>query len=218
MRFIPIVAAVLLSASVAVAQSPLEELERRLESGRLAPREPGFLGVTADDRGMQGRGLRVDAVRPGSPAELAGLRMGDVLLELERRPLRTLDDLGSVLQFRAAGESVNLTFEREGERHVVTARLAARPPATREIAPAELGAPDENVAPAPKKPEIEGESLPPPVEDVVPFPKPPAVSSSPRDELEALRRESAELRRRLEELERRLAEVEAGLGPAPKGE
>jgi membrane-associated protease RseP (regulator of RpoE activity) len=211
--------AILLCSSTAFGQSPLEELERRLESGRLTPREPGFLGVTADDRGMEGRGLRVEVVRPGSPAETAGLRSGDVLLELERRPLRTLDDLGAILQFRAAGESVNMTFEREGERHVVTARLAARPSAAGGIAPPAAGSPPpDDVTPTPKNPDVDEESLPPPVEDVVPFPKRPASAASPRDELASLRRESAELRRRLEEVERRLAELEARLGPAPKSE
>jgi membrane-associated protease RseP (regulator of RpoE activity) len=212
MRKFSFLAAALLCASTAVAQSPLEELERRLESGRVAPREPGFLGVTADDRVTDGRGLLVAAVRPGSPAETAGLRAGDVLLELERRPLRTLDDLGAVLQFRAAGESVNLTFERDGERHVVTAKLAARPAAASVIAPpAEAPVAPTEKPPVRVEPDSTDEFLPPPVESVVPFPKRSTAPMDPRDELAALRREADELRRRLEDLERRLAELTAAL-------
>jgi membrane-associated protease RseP (regulator of RpoE activity) len=206
------IAAITLSAWPAFAQSPLEELERRLESGAAAPREPGFLGVTADDRGLEGRGLRVEAVRPGSPAEAAGLRVGDVLVELERRPLQSLDDLGAILQFRAAGESVNLTFERGGKRHVVTARLAARPPAAAGLPSAEGPPGVEAPAPTPKAAESDEPFLPPAVENVVPFPK-PASAASPREELDSLRREATELRRRLEELERRLLELETRLTP-----
>ncbi len=186
----------LLASEGGFAQSPLEELERRLESGRLTPREPGYLGLTADDAG--GRGLRVVAVRPGGPADTAGLRVGDVLVEMERRPLRTLDDMGDILRFRAAGQSVALTFDREGVRHVVTARLTGRPVATKEPAPGEEPAP------------IIEEILPPPAEDA-PSPAAPPASASPREEIESLVREAAELRRRLETLERRLTVLQERL-------
>lgn len=204
----------------ASAQSPLEELERRLETGRTAPREPGVLGLTADDSG--GRGLRVVAVKPGGPAEAAGVRVDDRLIELERKPLRTLDDLSSVLKFRSAGESVGLTIERAGERHVVTARLAGRTgtplPAAAPVEPRSLPPGGEN----PPVAELPRELLPPPVENVVPFPRPKSAAPAPnaeapasRDELEALLRETAELHRRLEDLERRLAELQARLNVEP---
>jgi membrane-associated protease RseP (regulator of RpoE activity) len=199
--------------AAAPAQSPLDELERRLESGRTTPREPGVLGLTADESG--GNGLRVVAVKPGGPAEAAGVRVDDVLLELERKPLRTLDDLTGILKFRAAGESVGLTLSRGGERYVVTARLASRT-----AAPAGSATPPAAYPPAAPP---AGEALPPRVEETVPFPRPKATTSPPTtpppsaeapppgDELTALRREAVELRRLLEALERRLAELEARL-------
>ncbi len=183
---------ILVLPGVVWGQSPLEELERRLESGRMAPREPGYLGLTADST-VTGRGLRVVAVRPGGPADEAGLRVGDVLLELERRPLRTLDDLGDILKFRAAGQSVALTFERGGERHVVSVRLAGRPELSREP-PMPDGAPAEEVLP--------------PVGEALPAPTALAPGKATRDEIESLLRESAELRRRLEAFERRLIELQ----------
>ncbi len=191
---------VLAAHSVAPAQSPLEELERRLDQGA-APRMPGYLGLTADDRNTGGRGLRVVAVRPDSPAEAAGVRVGDLLQEIERRPLRTTDDMSAVLATRGAGESIAIAFERDGERHLVTARLAPRPaPQPVEDLPP-LSTPQ-------KSPSSDARELPPPatVPDVL----------SPQEEWEALRRESADLRRRLEQLERRLKELETRLSaPQP---
>jgi membrane-associated protease RseP (regulator of RpoE activity) len=207
-------------------------LERRLESGRSTPREPGYLGLMADENG--GRGLRVVGVRPGSPAEAAGLRAGDVLLELERRPLRSLDDLGTIMRFRGPGDSLGLTFERDGKRHVVTARLIARPAPPKEGAAAGSAKPPADAAP-PRKSQEGDESLPPPVEsvvppdnvaappveNVVPFPRRPAAVEPPQvdpelsDSPEALRRELAEVLRRLDRIEQRLTELERRLNAEP---
>jgi membrane-associated protease RseP (regulator of RpoE activity) len=208
----------------------LEELERRLESGRTAPREPGYLGLMADENA--GRGLRVVGVRPGSPAEAAGIREGDVLIDLERRPLRSLDDLGAVLRFRAAGDSIGLTFERAGKRHVVSARLAARPGAPPVEAPPGPDAPLPGVEPLPVESDVpptddaapREANVAPPVENAVPFPRLPAATEPPEVEPESsaspesLRRELAEVLRRLERIERRLAALEEKLSAMPSNQ
>jgi membrane-associated protease RseP (regulator of RpoE activity) len=217
----------------------LEELERRLESGRISPREPGYLGLMADEN--DGRGLRVVGVRPGSPAESAGIREGDVLVEMERRPLRSLDDLGNIMRFRGPGDSLGLTFERAGKRHVVTARLVARPVPREESEAGEATERLGETAPSPKTlqtdeslpPPIESvvppdnnaaprdENAAPPVENVVPFPrrpaavKPPEVEPVSSDSPELLRRELAEVLRRLDRIEQRLTELEKRLNAEP---
>jgi membrane-associated protease RseP (regulator of RpoE activity) len=225
--------------AAALAQSPLEELERRLESGSTTPREPGYLGLMADENG--GRGLRVVGVRADSPAEAAGIREGDVLVELERRPLRSLDDLGNIMRFRGPGDSLGVTFERDGKRHVVTARLVARPAPLNASEAANAAERPAEAAPSPKTlqtdeslpPPIESvvppdthvaardESAAPPVESVVPFPRrpvaaaPPQVETESSDSLELLRRELAEALRRLDRIEQRLTVLEKRLNAVP---
>jgi len=76
--------------------------------------------------------LRIDgalvlSVAPGSGAERAGLRgttydrrgrllLGDVIVEVAGRPVRTDDDLLLALDRRRAGETVSVTVLRDGER------------------------------------------------------------------------------------------------------
>jgi membrane-associated protease RseP (regulator of RpoE activity) len=194
---VAVIAASFVGGGAVRGQSPLEELERRLQSGALAPRTPGYLGLTADDRDTDGRGLRVVAVQPGSPAEAAGLRVGDLLVEIERRSLRTTNDMSAALASRTAGQSIAITLERAERQHVVTARLGTRPAA--DAAEEPLPAPEPSELPPPSPPRI----LAPEVR-------------SPAEEIDSLRREAAELRSRLEQLERRLAELEARVADDPE--
>lgn len=70
-------------------------------------------------------GLLVAEVRPGSAAENAGIRPGDVLAEANRQPIRTVEDLGSALE--ASGDRPALVLlERGGGSLYVTLRREAR--------------------------------------------------------------------------------------------
>ena len=66
-------------------------------------------------------GLLVRGVEPGSPAEVAGLQPGDLLVAAGEAPLGGFDDLFDALE-RAAGE-LPLTVVRGTEERAVTARL-----------------------------------------------------------------------------------------------
>src|SRR5881296_480841 len=60
------------------------------------------------------RGLFVTEVQPGSPAEKAGLRRGDVILELSRRPADDAAALFKALSALKPGESVLIYVHRAG--------------------------------------------------------------------------------------------------------
>src|SRR3954454_7923275 len=85
-----------------------------------------FLGVRNDGPGAA-PGVRVDAVRPGSPAARIGLRAGDRVEAVAGETVRTMDDLCRVLAARAPGEQVVLDVSRRTRRMVLSARLADRP-------------------------------------------------------------------------------------------
>ena len=70
-------------------------------------------------------GLLVRAVEPASLADAAGLRPGDVLVEVCGRELRSRSQLGAILD--NASEPVELTALRGQGRMVVQLALAARP-------------------------------------------------------------------------------------------
>ncbi|RMF00218.1 MAG: PDZ domain-containing protein, partial [Alphaproteobacteria bacterium] len=68
-------------------------------------------------------GALVSKVEPGSPAEKAGLRPGDAIIELNGRPLRDGNDLRNKVGLLERGSKVTLTIIRKGERKKVTVRV-----------------------------------------------------------------------------------------------
>ena len=61
-------------------------------------------------------GMRLAGVRPGGPADEAGLQRGDWIVELGGREIRDIYDLMYVLREAIPGEQSNVIVEREGER------------------------------------------------------------------------------------------------------
>ncbi len=97
----------------------------------------GFLGVQLSRVDADGRPPRVgpgacvgvERVNPGSPAEAAGLRPGDVLLELEGEPLESVARTLAVVASRAPGSEVVLRIRRSGSERELRVALGERPPA-----------------------------------------------------------------------------------------
>jgi predicted metalloprotease with PDZ domain len=99
-----------LAASTATA-APAQLLVPPATGGEKADAKPqrGYLGVVADDREDRGRGVRVIRVHPGSPAEKAGLKAGDLIVDLGSIRIRQLSDAAGVLE-QVAPDGV-LAFE-----------------------------------------------------------------------------------------------------------
>jgi hypothetical protein len=95
-----------------------------------APAAPGGarragLGIIPDFA-FAGPGVKASGLVPGSPAEKAGLRAGDVLVEMNGTPLASLQAYSAVLKTLAPGQSVAIVFERGGQRQSATVALAER--------------------------------------------------------------------------------------------
>jgi serine protease Do len=95
----------------------------------------GFLGVTpreveAEDLASLGlssmEGVVVAAVREDSPASRAGLVKDDVILRFGRLPIDDRTDLNRAVADTAAGETVELTVMRQGERLTLAVTLSKR--------------------------------------------------------------------------------------------
>jgi hypothetical protein len=71
-------------------------------------------------------GLRITGVREGSPAELAGLKSGDVIVEFDGKEIADIYAYTYALREKAPGDEVVVVVERDGERVRLTAVLAAR--------------------------------------------------------------------------------------------
>jgi archaellum component FlaC len=76
------------------------------------------LGITVNPLGV------VVEVLPDTPAEKAGLHPGDVVLDIEGKPVATSEDLKSAIEQVADRDKVHLTVARGAEKEELTAHLA----------------------------------------------------------------------------------------------
>ena len=65
-------------------------------------------------------GAIVRQVERDSPAERAGIKPGDVILECQGQPVKTTDDLVARISAIAPGTQASLVLLREGQRHAVS--------------------------------------------------------------------------------------------------
>lgn len=84
------------------------------------------------DYGFEGKGVRLSGVSPGSPAEKAGLREGDVIVALDGREVADVRAYSALLFSRRPGQVLEVEFERDGRRLRARAVLAARRPRSEE--------------------------------------------------------------------------------------
>lgn len=93
----------------------IREALEAMKSGKSFDRIPGpFLGVAADESKAFGDTVVVGGVVPGSPAEKAGVKRGDVVLELNGEELQSWPDLMDRVSVCRAGETVGLKIQRRG--------------------------------------------------------------------------------------------------------
>jgi S1-C subfamily serine protease len=87
-------------------------------------------------------GIMVVEVTPGSPAQRAGIRGGDravqvgnmivrvggdIITEVDQVKVRTFEELSDCIDAKQPGDTVALTFNRQGKLNVVEVRLRERP-------------------------------------------------------------------------------------------
>jgi len=72
-------------------------------------------------------GLLVWHVQEDSAAAASGLVVDDVLLDFNEQPLRTAEDLASLLDARRPGDNVRVMVLREGMEHPIDIRPRPRP-------------------------------------------------------------------------------------------
>ncbi len=73
-----------------------------------------YLG-TVPNYSDQSDGLKLDGVRPGSPAEKAGMRAGDVVVKLGTMPIKNVYDYTYALGEMRGGEEVEVVIHRDGK-------------------------------------------------------------------------------------------------------
>lgn len=91
------------------------------------PRAEGYLGVSLEARSDGGAGSIIATVQRGSPAEQAGVLIGDIVLAVDGEPVNGQAGLVAAIRDRISGDSISIDLVRDGERLTVSAVLVARP-------------------------------------------------------------------------------------------
>jgi aminopeptidase YwaD len=84
-----------------------------------------YLG-TVPNYSDQGEGLKLDGVRPQSPAATAGLRAGDVIIKIGNMAIRNVYDYTYALGQMRAGEEVEFVVRRDGKELTLKVTPARR--------------------------------------------------------------------------------------------
>jgi S1-C subfamily serine protease len=108
-----------LAIPIEIAKGDADQI---IETGRAV--RP-FLGIAGESIPNDG-GARVQEAVPGSGAVEAGLREGDVIIEIEGTKIGSMDDVVSVLRRFKVGDRVTLVHKRGEETRTVEVEL--RPP------------------------------------------------------------------------------------------
>ncbi len=74
-----------------------------------------------------GRGVLITKVAEGSPAELAGIAEGDIVLQMDNIDVNNIDDLVREVRRRKPGETVRVFALRNGREHFFELRLSGMP-------------------------------------------------------------------------------------------
>jgi S1-C subfamily serine protease len=78
------------------------------------------------DFNFTGKGVLLSGVIPGSPAEKAGLKAGDTLVEFAGVAIEDLRGFSDVLKSLNPGDEVDVAYLRGGERMEVKTTVVAR--------------------------------------------------------------------------------------------
>lgn len=105
------------------------ELERALDERARAVETLGVEGLTIDETmplnlpGMPGQGVFVIEVKPQTPASALGLKAGDVILAIDDREVRTVEQLIDVMQRADLETGVRVEYANGGRRKSAVVRL-----------------------------------------------------------------------------------------------
>ncbi|MDD8030618.1 MAG: PDZ domain-containing protein [Acidobacteriota bacterium] len=119
------------------ALPPMPELPRFTEAERFkfgdVVEQYRFIGVYLEQLNpelsryfgvLDGRGLLISRINPGSPAEKAGLKVGDVIVSADGKRVETIEDLTDLIQKKKKGERLSLDIIRDKKKLKVEVEVA----------------------------------------------------------------------------------------------
>ncbi len=106
-------------------QGQMPPMMRHMEEMKVRP----FLGVTpgnASEKNMVQKGVMIGEVIEKSTAQELGLQKGDVIMEINDKPVNNFDELRMAVLDIKVGEEVNVEWTRKGEAMSASAPIRSR--------------------------------------------------------------------------------------------
>ncbi|MGI6031939.1 MAG: S1C family serine protease [Coriobacteriales bacterium] len=116
------------------AQSIAEELMQGKEITH------AFLGITMQDSTDSSGGVTVTSVYKDTAAAKAGLQTGDVITKVDGKDITSASDVSVAVSSKNVGDTISITYERNGKENTVEATLGDESDASSEYA--ENGSPE----------------------------------------------------------------------------
>jgi putative serine protease PepD len=104
----------------AIPSNKAKEVSEALKTGQKVSHP--FLGVSLSE--AEGGGALVSSVSDNSPAQKAGMQRGDVITQIDGRPVNSSDDVITAVQAGKVGQQVTVTYTRSGKEQTVSTTLA----------------------------------------------------------------------------------------------
>ena len=124
---------------------PIEAADKvRMDFTRFREAHPGWIGVHVKtaDTAVAGSTAQIEQIIPDAPAEKAGLRAGDVLLQIGGRKIAAAEDVLDASFFLTADDDVLVRIARAGEELQIKLQPSDPPNALRSLLP-KIGSMDE---------------------------------------------------------------------------
>lgn len=92
--------------------------------GMGTPPNPAYLGIQGEN--AEGGGAKLTRLTKDGPGMKAGLKEGDVITAVDKKPVKTYEDLAKVINERKPGDKLALSVKRDKETLEITAELGKR--------------------------------------------------------------------------------------------
>jgi Tol biopolymer transport system component len=117
--------AITLDVANSPERPPFSRVEKNDAGGGSRDNLRAYLG-SIPDYAQEVTGVKLSGVRPGSPAEKAGIKNGDVIVEFAGQKIKNIYDYTYALDAVKIGQPVKITVQREGKPVELTATPEAR--------------------------------------------------------------------------------------------
>jgi aminopeptidase YwaD len=100
-----------------------KEAGPKMEHARYRRGKGPILGIMPDFNGVVKNGLRADAVDPGKPAALGGMKKGDIITAINGKTVNNIYDYMSRMSQLKIGQTISVEILRNGKKEVLLIQL-----------------------------------------------------------------------------------------------